>query len=137
MSPGHAPLDPALLGLVGLALLVLLHVGVQGLALKTAAGTAWSVGPRDTPATLAPLHGRLRRALDNLLESAPVFVALAVVAHLADRVGPPVAAGIALFLAGRLAFLPAYASGVPWLRTVFWYVAGIGLLLMFIGVLWP
>lgn len=130
-------LDPALLGLVGLALLVLLHIGVQGLALKSAAGTAWSVGPRDAPVALAPVHGRLRRALANLLETAPVFLALALVAHLADRVGPLVQAGIALFLVGRLAFLPAYASGLPWLRTGCWHVAGIGLVLMLVGVLWP
>jgi len=130
-------MDMALWGLVGLAVLVLLHIGVQGLALKQAAGNAWSVGPRDVPAVLAPVHGRLRRALDNLLESAPVFLSLALVAHLAGRVGPPVEAGIAMFLAGRLAFLPAYASGLPWLRTVCWHVAGIGLVLMLIGVLMP
>ena len=131
------PLDAALWGLVGLALLVLLHIGVQGLALKRAAGDAWSVGPRDVPVVLPPLHGRLRRALDNLLESAPVFMALALVAHLAGRVGLLVTAGVALFLAGRLAYLPAYASGHPWLRTVCWYVAGLGLILMLIGVLMP
>lgn len=130
-------MDAALWGLVGLAVLVLLHIGVQGLALKQAAGNAWSVGPRDVPVTLAPVHGRLRRAFDNLLESAPVFLSLALVAHLAGRVGPLVEAGIALFLAGRLAYLPAYACGIPWLRTVFWYVAGLGLILMLAGVLLP
>ena len=111
--------------------------GLVGLALKRAAGNAWSVGPRDTPVPLAPVHGRLRRAFDNLLESAPVFLALVLVAHLAGRIGPLVEAGIALFLAGRLAFLPAYASGIPWLRTLFWYVAGLGLVLILAGVLLP
>ena len=130
-------MDAALWGLVGLAVLVLLHVGAQGLALKQAAGNAWSVGPRDHPVALPARHGRLRRALDNLLETAPAFLALAVVAHLAGRVGPMVGAGIAMFLAGRLAYLPAYASGIPWLRTVFWHVAGIGLILMLVGVVFP
>jgi uncharacterized MAPEG superfamily protein len=130
-------MDGALWGLVGLAILVLLHISVQGLALKQAAGNAWSVGPRDVPAALAPVHGRLRRALDNLLESAPVFLSLALVAHLAGRIGPMVLTGICMFLAGRLAYLPAYAAGIPWLRTVCWYVAGIGLLLMLVGVLVP
>lgn len=130
----NAGMDSALWGLVGLAVLVLLHIGVQGLALKQAAGNAWSVGPRDHPADLAPVHGRLRRAFDNLLESVPVFLSLAVVAHLAGRVGPSVETGMAMFLAGRLAYLPAYASGVPWLRTGCWYVAGLGLVLMLIGV---
>ena len=132
-----AGLDAALWGLVRLALLVLLHIAAQGLALKTAAGTAWSVGPRDAPVALPPVHGRLRRALDNLLETAPVFLALALVAHLADRVGPWVTTAIALYLVGRLAYLPAYAAGIPWLRPLFWYVAGIGLILMLIGVLMP
>ena len=130
-------MDSALWGLVGLAVTVLLHIAVQGLTLKQAAGNAWSVGPRDQPVALGPVHGRLRRAVDNLLESAPVFLALALVAHLADRTGPLVEAGIAMFLAGRIAYLPAYASGLPWLRTVFWYVAGVGLLFMLIGVVLP
>jgi uncharacterized MAPEG superfamily protein len=134
MSPG---MDAALWGLVGLAVLVLLHIGAQGLALKRAAGNAWSVGPRDHPVTLAPVHGRLRRALDNLLESAPVFLSLALVAHLAGRVGALVEVGIALFLAGRLGYLPAYASGLPWLRTGFWHLASVGMVLMLVGVLWP
>lgn len=129
------PMDAALWGLVGLAVLVLLHISAQGLALKQAAGTAWSVGPRDSRPDTGVLPGRLRRALDNLLESAPVFICLALVATLAGRVTPTVVAGVALFLAGRLAFLPAYAAGVPWLRTICWYVATVGLVLMLIGVL--
>ncbi|MGY6411864.1 MAG: MAPEG family protein [Alkalilacustris sp.] len=128
-------LDPALLGLVGLAALVLLQVAAQGAAGLLAAGVAWSVGPRAVARDPGPLAGRLDRALRNLLETAPAFLALAVVAHLAGRTGPLVGLGIALWLGARVGYVLAYAAGCGWPRTALWHLAGAGLILMLIGVL--
>lgn len=124
-------------GLVAFAVWTLVHLGAQGFALKAEAGNAWAVGPRDVPHRPGPLAGRLRRALDTWLESAPAFLALALVALVSDRVTALAEAGVLLFLAARAAYLPAYASGIPWLRTVFGWAAGIGLLLMLAGVVGP
>ncbi len=128
-------LDPALLGLVGLAALVLLQVAAQGAAGLMAAGVAWSVGPRDAGLDRGVLAARLERALRNLLETAPAFLALAVVAHLAGRTGPLVGLGIALWLGARAGYVVAYAVGCGWPRTALWHLAGAGLILMLIGVL--
>ena len=41
------------------------------------------------------------------------------------------AMGAALFFYGRLAFAPLYYFGVPWLRTLAWFVSIIGILMIF------
>lgn len=125
----------ALWGLIGLAVLVLVQVGVDSFLLKGSVGNAWTVGPRDTPPEAGPLAGRAHRALWNLLETAPAFIALALVAELTGRGGAWIGWGVALYLAGRIAYLPAYLSGLPWIRTIFWQVATIGLVVMLIGIL--
>lgn len=125
------------LALAGFAALGLAHVGAQALALKAAVGNRWTIGPRDTPATPSPLAARLDRALRNFLETAPVFLALMLALHAAGGREPWVTFGILAYLSGRTAYLPAYASGLPWLRTLCWLVAAGGLAVMLIGVLLP
>lgn len=125
----------ALSGLVGLALLVLIHVSVDSFLLKASVGNAWTVGSRDVPREVSPLAGRAHRALWNLLETAPAFLALAVVASVLELSNAWIGWGVWLYLGGRVAYLPAYLSGLPWLRTGVWQVATLGIALMLIGVL--
>jgi uncharacterized MAPEG superfamily protein len=125
----------ALWGLVGLAVLVLVYVSVDSFMLKGSVGNAWTVGARDNPPEIGALAARAHRALWNLLETAPAFLALALVAHLTGRGGGWITWGVALYLAGRTTYLPAYLSGLPWLRTVIWQVSMVGIVLLLIGVL--
>lgn len=129
--------DPTVLALSAFALLVLVHVGAQSFALKAAVGDAWTRGARDVPAAPSPLAGRLERALRNFTETAPAFLALVLAAHVSARQSPLIAGGAAVYLVGRAAYLPAYASGLPHLRTVCWLVATLGLVAMLIGVVLP
>ncbi len=130
--------DQIVLALCAFALLALVHVGAQSFALKAAVGDAWTRGPRDdVPATRAHLAGRLERALRNFLETAPVFLALVLATHVSARVAPLIGAGAAVYLCARAAYLPAYASGLPHLRTACWLVATLGLVAMLIGVALP
>lgn len=119
------------------ALLTLIHVGAQSMTLKAAVGNRWTMGPRDTPALASALAGRLERALRNFLETAPAFLALILAAHITGNPSPLIAVGAGVYLAGRAAYLPAYALGHPWLRTVCWLVASTGLAILLIGVLLP
>ncbi len=130
-------MDTVTIGLIGTAVLGFVHIGAQGLTLKAQAGNDWSVGPRDNAPEVGPMPGRLKRALENFVESAPLFVSLAVVSLWTGRSGALVETGVMMFLAGRAAFLPAYVWGVPWVRTGCWHFASIGMLLMLIGVLVP
>lgn len=124
----------ALWGLIGLAALILVHVSLDSFLLKGSVGNAWTVGPRDTPPESGRVAGRAHRALWNLLETAPAFLALALVAEMSGRGGLWVTWGIALYLAGRVAYLPAYLTGWPWVRTVIWQVSMVGIVAMLIGV---
>ena len=38
--------------------------------------------------------------------------------------------GAALYLIGRVLFLPLYAFGIPWLRTFSWNLATLGLVMV-------
>ncbi|WP_209424360.1 MAPEG family protein [Pararhodobacter sp. SW119] len=123
--------------LTGFALLSLLHVGTQSLLLKASVGNAWTMGARDTAVQPGALAGRATRALHNFLETTPTFLVLMLAAHVAQRGGIWIEVGAGAYLAGRFVYLPAYVSGVPYLRSAAWLVATIGLVLMLGGVVFP
>lgn len=124
--------------LAAFSLLLLIHISCQGLALKAAVGNSWTIGARDLPVTPSPLAARFDRALRNFLETAPVFLALMLAAFASDRAEAALVTGGAVtYLAARAAYLPAYAIAVPWVRTVLWQVATLGLVAMLIGVFFP
>ncbi|MCC5971685.1 MAG: MAPEG family protein [Pararhodobacter sp.] len=130
MSPEFASF-----ALAGFALLVLVHVGAHSMLLKAAVGNDWTIGSRDHPAAPGPLAGRAERALRNFLETAPAFLALMLALHWSGREAPIAVLGASVYLGGRVAYLPAYLSGLRYLRTPFWLLASTGLVLMLAGVL--
>lgn len=94
-------------------------------------------GNRDRRPQPGLIAARLGRAKDNLLESLPVFLALAVLAvalHSADGMA---LRGAWLFLLARTAYVPAYASGIPLLRSLLWLASMAGLALMAAAILPP
>jgi uncharacterized MAPEG superfamily protein len=90
------------------------------------------VGPRDNlpAAGLTPFHGRAKRASANFVESMCMFVPLVLVAAVTDSFSELTALGAALFFWGRVAFAPSYWFGIPWVRTLAWFVAIIGILMI-------
>ena len=122
-------------GLICLSILALIHVSCDSVLLKLSVGNAWTAGPRDTAVSRSALAGRARRAFTNFLETAPVFISLALVAELAGLHSALITSGISTYLGGRAFYLPAYLSGVPYLRTAIWLIATSGLAVMLAGVL--
>jgi len=95
-------------------------------------GYAWNAGPRDAEMPpLNPLAGRFARALANFLETFPFFAAAVLMAHVANRHSFLTFWGVQLYFWGRVAYVPAYAAGIPWIRSWIWTVsvAGIAMLL--------
>ena len=112
-----------ILGLVQLVLSVLFSVGGRGLM--------WAVGPRDeTPELSSPVGKRVDRAYRNFLETFPLFAALVLAVVAMGRGDSHTALGAELYFWGRVAFVPLYALGVPWLRTLAWTVALVGMLML-------
>ena len=90
------------------------------------------VGPRDDlpGAGLSPLHGRTKRASANFVESMCMFAPLVLVAAVTNSFSELTALGAALFFWGRVAFAPAYWFGIPWVRTLVWFVSIVGILMI-------
>ena len=93
-------------------------------------GVAFNAGPRDGEGPpVGRLTGRLRRAQENLFETLPLFAAAILIAHVAGRDGALTYWGAWLFTLARIIYLPVYAAGVQYLRSLIWVVSlgGLGL----------
>ncbi|MDX1650323.1 MAG: MAPEG family protein [Myxococcota bacterium] len=108
-------------------LLGLVHIAAASFTFKAQVGNAYTVGPRDEARAPTGVAGRLDRALRNFLETFPLFAVLVLLVHVSGRAGAASQWGAALYLGGRVLFLPLYALGVPWLRTFSWNLATLGL----------
>jgi uncharacterized MAPEG superfamily protein len=112
--------------------LLLLQVIAQASAAADL-GPRYLLGPRDEDrVSRSALAGRFARALRNLLETYPAFVALALALAVSGRSGGIGAAGAWLWLAARIVYVVFYAAGVPVLRTLAWFVSIVGLLMMLV-----
>jgi uncharacterized MAPEG superfamily protein len=83
------------------------------------------------------LAGRMDRALRNFGETFPLFAAAVLIVHVAGASGAWSYAGAIAYVAGRAAYLPLYASGLPGVRTFAWQIATLGILLVLIQLSMP
>lgn len=97
--------------------------------------SASPLGPRDLQPPLTVVGGRAERALANLQEALPVFLALALMNMIVGTAAATALTGGWVFLVARVLYVPAYLSGVPVLRTLIWVVSWVGLVMMLIPLL--
>lgn len=81
------------------------------------------------------LAGRLERALNNLLETYPAFIALALALVVSGKVGGIAATGAWIWLIARVVYAVLYATGIPVARTIAWFASIIGLVMMLIRLM--
>jgi len=110
--------------------LLIVQIVVQATSLTKDGGLAYAAGARDGEVPISVVTDRLTRALRNFLETYGAFIALALALHVTGKAGGVGATGAALWFWARVAYVPAYAFGIPYLRTVIWTVSIIGLLMM-------
>lgn len=70
-----------------------------------------------------------------MLETYPVFVALALALAVTGKTGGLGAIGSVTWLIARVVYVVLYVAGVPVLRTIVWFVSIIGLLLMVVQLM--
>lgn len=92
-------------------------------------------GNRDDKPAAPVMAGRFERALTNLFEALPVFLPLALLAEIRGIESGWALTGAAVFVIARIFYVPAYASGIPWLRSAVWTVGHAGLVMMVVGIL--
>ena len=118
----------AVLGLVQIALVATCSVTRRGLA--------WATSARDgTAPALGIVASRLDRARGNFLETFPFFVALVLANHVLQQHDSLTVLGAQLYFWARVAYVPAYAAGIPYLRTLIWSVSIVGLVLLLAALL--
>ena len=98
-------------------------------------GLATVAGNREGLPELTGWAGRAQRAHRNMLENLPLFIALVLIAQLANRTNGMTALGAELFFWARLVQAIIYIVGLPWLRTLAWAVSVIGLIMIFLQLL--
>lgn len=94
-------------------------------------GLAWNAGPRDK--ILPPpegVAGRLDRASRNFLETFPFFIVAVLAVIAADAADARTALGAQLYFWARLAYVPLYALGIPFVRSLVWLVSIAGILMV-------
>lgn len=97
-------------------------------------GSKWNAGARDnTPASTKPLTGRLERAQANLYETLPIFIGAVLLTHFVGISSHLTLWGTALYFWGRVAFVPIYALGIPYIRSLIWLVSFAGLIMILVA----
>ncbi len=101
-------------------------------------GVDWNAGPRDEAKTpLSGMAGRLDRAFRNYLETFAFFAAAVLIAHLANRHNALTVYGAWTYVVARAIYLPLYAFGVPYWRSVVWSFGFFATLAVLAGLFWP
>jgi len=127
-------MKPELMMLVWAIVLTFVQVlaAVTGATLQV--GLPRLAGNREGLPALTGWALRAQRAHVNMLESLVLFAALILVAVVAGKTNPTTLLGAEIFLWARVAYAVVYWAGVPWLRTVVWFVSVIGLAMIFLQI---
>lgn len=114
--------------------LALVQIGLASLSAKKQTGVEWSVGPRDEARPVSGVAARLERAQRNLMETLPIFVGAVLLVTVAQRTSWLSELGTHLFFWCRVAYVPTYAAGIPWVRSILWNVATAGIVLILLSL---
>ena len=124
-------MTPEFIMLAFTLILALVQILAAAQASTMERGIAWNASARDGESKpLGKVAGRLARAQTNLFETLPLFAAAVIMAHIAGKDGTLTFLGTHLYFFGRLVYLPLYAFGVAYLRTLVWLIATAGLVLV-------
>jgi len=124
--------------LLMLALSVVLgfvHIIVSAIATTHQYGSRWNLSARDDP--MPPLQGvagRLQRALNNFLETFPLYAVAVLIADATNRHGWMAVWGSQIYFYARVLYLPLYAAGIPVIRTVVWSAASLGIAMVLLAL---
>lgn len=107
----------------------IVHVLVGATLATQQRGLAWNASARD--GICKPLTGvaaRVDRAAHNFLETFVFFVAAVLAVVIAQKTSSWTALGVQVYFWARVAYLPVYAAGIPYLRTVVWTAGFYGMI---------
>ena len=125
------PTEIVMLGVSVVLLLVQLFL--QSIPATLEFGGEYRAGPRDeTKALRGVLAGRADRAFRNLMETFPVFVALALALVVTGRNGGLGATAAEVWVVARILYVPLYLIQIPFARSLVWFVSIFALVAMLV-----
>ena len=135
-------MTPELTVLTLAGLLQVVQFALMSIPANVELGTSKTLSPRDPErlggdlqSLVSPRTGRLIRAMNNHFEALILFTIAVLVVTLSGQSSPFTAACAWIYLAARVAYIPAYAFGfVPW-RSLIWFVGFIATTAMLIAAL--
>jgi uncharacterized MAPEG superfamily protein len=125
---------PAEIVMLGLgAVLLLLQMFLQSVSSAIELGGGYKAGPRDdTRVVRSVIAGRADRAFRNLLETFPIFAALALALVITGRNGGLGALGAQAWIVMRILYVPLYLIQIPFARSVVWFASIFALVAMLV-----
>jgi uncharacterized MAPEG superfamily protein len=127
------PIEIKILGYA--AILQFIQFVLMAVPVNLQLGPLYTLGNRDEPKQATAVAGRLKRALENHSEGLILFTIAVVVVVLGNVSSPYTETCAWTYLAARVLYVPAYASGVFMVRSLIWTVGFIATLLMLIEAL--
>jgi uncharacterized MAPEG superfamily protein len=127
------PLPTEIVMLALAVVLLLVQLFLQSISATLEMGGDYKVGPRDEARLLRGVFaGRAERAFRNLLETFPVFAALALALVVTGRNGGLGALGAEVWVVARILFVPLYLIQIPFARSLAWFVSMFALVAMLV-----
>ena len=112
------------LKLLGFAVLIgLIQLVWASIAAQPQRGLKWNAGPRDEPRPLTGMAGRLERAFANYRETFPFFAALLIAVYLGGKLSDLTLTATVTYVVARAIYVPLYAFGLPYVRSLVWVVS--------------
>jgi uncharacterized MAPEG superfamily protein len=96
---------------------------------------AENLGNRDHMRPLTVAGQRAARALANMQEALPVFLALALMNMIVTPAAGLAVTGATVFLIARAVYVAFYVAGLAVVRTLVWVVGWVGLAMMIVPLL--
>lgn len=125
------PKPSAELLLLGCAILVgVVQLLWATIAARLQQGLEWGRGPQDEPSPLSGGAARLQRSYRNFLETFPLHAAAVIAVYLLAKTGPVTLWGSGLYVIGRALHPAMYYLSIPWTRTLVWFIAFTGTLMV-------
>lgn len=114
------PVELKVLGFA--ALLQFVQFLLMAIPVNIQLGPAYTGGSRDEEKRATGVAGRLKRAMENHFEGLILFTIAVIVVVLGDASSSVTETCAWTYLAARVLYIPAYASGVFLVRSLIWSV---------------
>ena len=117
--------------LFGAIILGLIQLLLAALFSTAQRGVAWNVSARDEKVPeLTDYAGRVDRAFKNFMQTFPFFAALILIVQITTLANSETSLGAQIYLYARIVYVPLYAFGIPYVRSLVWGISLVGIIIL-------